>query len=438
MMTPSRPAAIFVALAAVLSAGGVGGGCDGTPVRLGGAAGSISAPGGSNASGGVGGGGGAPVGEGGGPGGPGGATQPPPLTECGLVREIPIANSALVQTDALYVTRAGDGFVLQGFSGGNVAPMVTFAFVRPDGDKEGLTAAPLPAKAYAWGLAGKARAGDQFLMFTSDDTGVPPDTHVIARALDTGAEVFGPERPLFQVDVTNQTGQASSDVAWDGLRSVFAIGSPSVGRPVAALIGADGKLLGQALTIATTAKDFGWRQLDVIGTEHGGAVSVMDDLDGQPRWHLAELDAAGAVVFDDAFALPAPIVGAPRLIRPTPRGFVAVFAGVGHEGATLVEVDRPSAASPVPVLLRVSPLGFDADVVAMAALDNDVLVQLDVLSITVLRIVRIRPAGPDPEVKLMLSHPEFRPSWIPGEHGGLSFVYRTGFGLSIVKVACPP
>jgi hypothetical protein len=166
----------------------------------------------------------------------------------------------------------------------------------------------------------------------------------------------------------------------------------------------------------------------------------MDDLDGKRWWHVAELDGAGAVTFDAAFPLPEQLVGAvaPRLLRPTARGLVALFQAAFDGPSTLVEVDRTGSVSGGPAITRVSPLFSNAELLGLAPFGTDYLVALSELNITKLRIVRVGPTGAGPEVTLSLSGLESRPAWVPAEDGGLTFVYRTSDGLSIVRVGCPP
>jgi hypothetical protein len=93
----------------------------------------------------------------------------------------------------------------------------------------------------------------------------------------------------------NQDGQLAVATSFDGLHSLFAAGSPVVGQPAAGLVGADGSLVGQALTVTTTADDMLWDDLLLTPTAHGGTVSMRDKLDGVPRWRIVELDATGSL-----------------------------------------------------------------------------------------------------------------------------------------------
>lgn len=169
------------------------------------------------------------------------------------------------------------------------------------------------------GVAGKTSPGDQLLLFSASGTLFP--------AMEISASVLAVEGT----------------------------------QPVAGLVGADGRLVGRALTIMTTAEDMLWDHLLVTPTAHGGVVRVTDKLDGVPRWRIVELDDSGAVALDASLPLPDGDAAsvAPHIVATSPRGFAAIV-NTGSDGPEkLVEVDRTGSATAGPASTRVDDVPPD-------------------------------------------------------------------------------
>jgi len=397
------------------------------------------AHGGSGGGGGGAGGGGAGSGGGGGAGGTdvGGATQPP-LTDCAVVQQI-LLGSTLLQSTQIGIARAGDGFALTSMATIQSGLSASFAYAPDAG-----TIGPVTTGQSSWGraatlgLAGRAQPADQLLLFTLSG-GAFPMMQLSTAVLDAGATTFGAAQPLFSTAFIDQNGMLATRVAFDGLHSLIAAGSPVVGQPVAGLVGADGRLIGQAQTIATTASEFLWSGLQAIPTTHGGAVSLMDQLDGEPRWRLVELDGSGAVALDATMPLADGLgTGAvPRVLAPSPRGFAAVFQDPNGGVRKLVELDRTGAGSG-PAITRAITLPSDGYVMALGTVGTSFLLAFNPPDMATLALGRVQADGTVHNVNVVLQDVQSPPGWIAAEGDGLTFSYRTSGGLAIVRVGCPP
>jgi hypothetical protein len=288
-----------------------------------------------------------------------------------VVQSAPLGAFDQAQAYDFQISAAGDGFFLAAVEGNGGTKSVSFAHADPDGVVGPVTRtdALLPDCGVS-GLTSRL-SGDQLLACSAGGRVDPALllTQFVLTPLDVGASAPGPAAPLFVATVINQNRTSALATSFDGQRNVFAVGSPVVGAPVAAMAGVGGVVQGTPITIPIMSSMLLWRDLRVVPTLHGAMISVRDGPDGREGsdWHVLELDAAGTLIFDETVELPPLLAAAPiRAIATTPRGVTALFTD-GEAPTfgtfTLVQIDRTQPRGQVPNLVT-----FESAFPAMAIL----------------------------------------------------------------------
>jgi hypothetical protein len=135
---------------------------------------------------------------------------------------------------------------------------------------------------------------------------------------------------VFTADYQGRFTELASTSSLDGRRAIYARGDASLEDPRVAVLGQDAERRADPLAV-NTAPDHGWSCLDVIPTPTAGAVSLVESRDGERFWHLVELDAEGAQIFESSVDVTEELrgssTGCPSYVAVTKGGFVALFGG---------------------------------------------------------------------------------------------------------------
>jgi hypothetical protein len=161
-------------------------------------------------------------------------------------------------------------------------------------------------------------------------------------------EQTGQSGPAHEVLTTGQygaqvtlMGMASS---LDGRRTVWARGNSGTEDPQAIVLGGDAERRGNPIAVKS---DHHWDCLGVIPTTAAAAVSVVETRDGSRFWHLVELDAEGAQVFESSVDVTEDLsgssTGCPFSVALTKGGFAALMRG-SNAALIVVDVDRATFA----------------------------------------------------------------------------------------------
>jgi hypothetical protein len=274
-----------------------------------------------------------------------------------VVQSAPLGAFDQAQAYEFQIGAAGDGFFLAAVEGNGGTKSVSFAHADADGVVGPVTRTDaLSPDCGVSGLTGRL-SGDQLLACSAGGRVDPASAQFVLTPFDVGASAPGPAAPLFVATVINQNRTSALASSFDGQRSVFAVGSPVVGAPVAAVAGAGGVVQGTPITVPIMSSRLLWRGLSVVPTLHGAMISVRDGPDGREGsdWHVLELDAAGTLILDETVELPPLLAAAPiRAIATTPRGVTALFTdgeAPNFGTITLVQIDRTQPQGQVPNLV---------------------------------------------------------------------------------------
>lgn len=240
-------------------------------------------------------------------------SSPPPLpSSCEISTVVTLPSTPMTTSLDLRIQRAGEGFVLT--SGG-----ATSGLARSS--KLGEVGAIVPGGYSEVAVVGKDSPADQVVTFGSG---------VVAAVIDEQTGLPGPEHPVLTADYQGRFTELALTSSLDGRRALYARGDASLEDPRVAVLGGDAERRADPLAVST-APDHGWSCLDVIPTPTAGAVSLVESRDGERFWHLFELDAEGAQVFESSVDITEDVRGSsngcPSYVAATKGGFVALFGG---------------------------------------------------------------------------------------------------------------
>ncbi len=255
---------------------------------------------------------------------------------CHVSMNVTLPSSALTTDSWTQIRRAGADFLLTGRLDGR---SISWARSTKDGvlGPQVDPAAIAGTHLHGLALAGKVTAADQLIAITSEDT-----DQINAAAMDVTTGIAGPTHVVMNAQpYTGQTIQTLLTSSLDGQRAVFVDGNITLEDPQVIVLGGDGVRQGAQVSIATTTGHL-WDCLDVVPTVTSGAISTVEIRDKTRFWHLVELDANGARVFESSVELTDLDKACPEIVL-TSSGFTGRF--VGTDGVTvLLTVNRATFA----------------------------------------------------------------------------------------------
>lgn len=283
-------------------------------------------------------------------------------TSCEVSTKVTLPSTPLTTSLGLQIQRAGDGFLLTSSSVWPLARSSNLGELGPIVD---------PGDGAGWGWLGLAVVGKD----SPADQIVAVDRGVVAAVIDEETGLPGPEHMVMTADYHGQVIEVGMASSLDGRRAIYAHGNRIVEDPQVVVLGEEAERRADPIVVKTGPLHR-WSCLEVIPTPTAAAVSVVESRDEKPFWHLVELDAEGAQVFETSVDITEDIrgssTGCPSYVAVTKGGFVALFGGA-IVPPKVVAIDR-ATAGPTRVTLSDADAPFRA--FAVAAMDDGYAVYL--------------------------------------------------------------
>jgi hypothetical protein len=274
-------------------------------------------------------------------------TSPGEAPKCGFSTKVTLPSTPLTTADDLRIQRVGEGFLLT--SGSSSSPKTSLA----RSSSEGELGPVVESTAYAYlGLAavGKDSAADQIVVLDR-----APGDKVVAAVIDEETGLPGPAHEVLTAGYHGQVIEVGTASSLDGRRAIYAHGNRIVEDPQAIVLGGDAERRGEPIVVKT-GPDQDWDCLDVIPTASAAAISVVESRSGRRLWHVVELDAEGAQIFEGSVDLTEELddarVACPTYIAVTKGGFAALLGGA-IEPPIVFELDRATFGGSTRVTLSV-------------------------------------------------------------------------------------
>lgn len=240
-------------------------------------------------------------------------------SSCEISTKVTLPSTPLTTALDLQIQRAGEGFLLTRNSGtplarssklGEVGPIVDPAY--GDYTRQGYV---------GLGVVGKDSPADQI---------VAVGWGVVAAVIDEQTGLPGSEHTVLTAGYEGRFIEVGMGSSLDGRRAIYAHGNTILEDPQVIVLGGDAERRADPIVVKTGPRH-PWSCLGVIPTPTAGAVSVVESRDAKRFWHLVELDAEGAQVFESSVDITEDIRGSsngcPSYVAVTKGGFVALFGG---------------------------------------------------------------------------------------------------------------
>jgi hypothetical protein len=271
---------------------------------------------------------------------------------CQITSHVTLPASPLTTSADLQIQRAGEGFLLTTPTAPSDA-IVAWARSSKTGSlgpTQGTTGG------ISFGLVAVARINpaDQLIGLLRGSVTPGGGEQALAAVVEESTSALGPTHVVLDASYWGQVIQTRMASSLDGRRGIFVDANRLATDPQVVVLGGDGARQGTPITVTTTATH-DWACLTVIPTATAGAVSTLEVRNGKLFWHVVELDASGAQVFEGATKLgDAPADGTNIACRPvvaTPYGFaVGLFASHVADNNTdaILEMRREDFAAQGP------------------------------------------------------------------------------------------
>lgn len=245
-------------------------------------------------------------------------SSPRPLpSSCEISPKITLPSTPLTTSLDMQIQRAGEGFLVTGDSEMPFARSSKLGELGPIVEPADNAA----ERYFGLNVVGKDGPADQIV-------GVARG--VVAALIDEQTGLASPEQSLFTDDYQGRFNEMAMGSSLDGQRAIYASGNQSLEDPRVIVLGADAEPRADPIGVKT-GPDHSWSCLDVIPTPTAAAISVIEPRDAKRFWHLLELDAEGAQVFESSVDITEELRGAsngcPTYIAVTKGGFVALLGG---------------------------------------------------------------------------------------------------------------